>query len=221
MTCHFTRTLPHAARSVILLACLGALGACGNSDTGPLYSNAPLAPTPHVAGDPPPRMLRSKANLGAMDVEAVQIVAEVTAVDVSKRRITLLMPDGKSQTITAAKEMTNLDTITVGDRVGCRVVEETALFIRRDGEPPSVQEADVMGIKVRGGPPAAFESEAVEVTTRVVSVDAAKQQVRLLFPNGREATVNVHHAIDLTKVKPGDDLVSRVSERMIVEVVKQ
>lgn len=213
-------TLVSAAIPLGLL-CAGALiSGCGNSNTGPMHSDAPLAPTPHVAGDPPPRTLRPPI-AGALEVNAVQIVAEVTAVDVAKRVITFKLPDGKTEEIKAAKEMPNFDKVHVGDRVAARVSVETALFVRRDGEPPSTQEADILGVRVRGDRPAAVQSEAVEVTATVVSVDEKNQKLKLLFAGGREATVDVHHAIDLSTVKPGDDIIARVSERLMFDVVKQ
>jgi hypothetical protein len=222
MKTQFFDALAVPARSLGVLSCLCAIhvSGCGNSNTGPTRSDEPLAPTPHVAGDPRPRTL-PRPGSGAMEVEAVEIVAEVTAINPGARTITLKLPDGKSQTIKVAKEMRDLDQIKVGDSVGARVVEETALFVRRDGEPPSVEEADVLGVRMRGGPPAAFESEALQVTARVIAVDAPAQKVKLRFSDGREATINVHNAIDLRAVKPGDDLVARISERLMVEVVKR
>src|SRR5687767_11484032 len=80
---------------------------------------------------PPPPQPQGTASLayqegtpGGVIVNTVNVTATVTDINQSKRKVTLLGPDGKKFTVKVGPEAINLDQVRVGDQVKATVTEE-------------------------------------------------------------------------------------------------
>jgi len=64
-------------------------------------------------------------------VEAVDISAEVQAIDKQKRAVTLKLPDGRKVTTKVDKSVKAFDTLKVGDSVHARYTEAVAISVEK------------------------------------------------------------------------------------------
>jgi uncharacterized protein YcbX len=64
-------------------------------------------------------------------VEAVDISAEVMAIDKQKRSVTLELPDGRKVTTKVDKSVKAFDTLKVGDAIHARYTEAIAISVER------------------------------------------------------------------------------------------
>jgi hypothetical protein len=158
---------------------------------------------------------------GVIVVETYSVNATVTAIDASKRDLTLTFPDGKTTTFKATPDMVNFPQIQVGDEVKAVVTEQAAVSIRNDGRPPSAAAAGVAVLTPVGAKPGGVAVATWEVTATVVSVDASKHKVTLQFVEGKPQTLKVSDDVNLANVTPGESLVAEVTEGVAISVEKQ
>lgn len=177
----------------------------------------PLSPSPKELASRIPR--RAPVINESLEVEAITLEAEVVFIDPVKRTLTLLHPDGQQRIVKAAREMKNFDKINVGDKIFLRAFEEMAVFVRKKGDPPSDRESAMVALNASRSEAGVVMAETVEITARVESVDAAHQQLRLRFADGAVKTLRTHHTVNLADVKPGDDIVARMTEHLAIEIV--
>jgi hypothetical protein len=68
------------------------------------------------------------AKPGGITADVVQITAKVTAIDATKRRVTLELPDGSTKSVKVGKKV-NLSDIRLGDNVTVRHTESVAITV--------------------------------------------------------------------------------------------
>jgi Cu/Ag efflux protein CusF len=156
---------------------------------------------------------------GAAIVETYSMVASITSVDQSTRKVTLTSPDGRSMTVKAAPDI-DLAAVKVGDRVAATVTEELAVYLRKNSAPPSAGEGSAIAIATDKNGRTVFTAQTVKMTARVTGIDLAKRKVTLQFPTGAPKTLRVGKEADLASVKSGDDVVVYVSESFAVAIMK-
>ncbi len=156
---------------------------------------------------------------GAIIVDTFDTTAKVTAVDASKRKVTLVFPDGKKTTYKAGPEVVNFDQIQVGDQVRATVTEEAAIFIGR-GAPPSAAAATGVALAPVGAKPGGVLVDTMQVTVKVTAVDAKSRRVTFELPDGTSKKVKVGKKVDLAAVTPGDSITVQVSEGLAITVEK-
>jgi hypothetical protein len=80
-------------------------------------------------------LVTARSAKGAMPagiaVEAVDISAEVMAIDKQKRAVTLELPDGRKVTTKVDKSVKAFDTLKVGDAIHARYTEAIAISVER------------------------------------------------------------------------------------------
>jgi uncharacterized OB-fold protein len=157
---------------------------------------------------------------GAMIVETFTTTATVTAINAAKRKLTLVSPDGAKTTYKAGPEVVNFSQIRIGDRVKATVTEEVAVFLRKDGVPPRAGVGAAIGLAVKGAKPGAMMADTQEVFVKIVAIDANHHKVTLQFADGKTKKLKVGKKVDLTNVKPGDNVVVQVSEALAILVEK-
>ena len=156
---------------------------------------------------------------GAIIVETFTTTATVTAIDASKRKVTLVSPDGAKTTYKAGPKV-NFGHVRIGDRVKATVTEEVAVFLRKDSAPPSAGVGAAIGVAVKGAKPGGMMAETQKVTARMVAVDAKQRKVTLQFADGRTKKLKVGKQVNLANVKPGDNVVVQVTEALVILVEK-
>lgn len=152
---------------------------------------------------------------GVAVIESYQINATVTAVDAANRKLTIKTADGGSSTVKAGKYV-NVGAFKPGDKVSATVCDEMALYLRRDGAPPSTGEADAVAVAAGNTERDVFMADTVQVTARVTAINPATRAVTLQFANGTTRTIKVGSKVDLGNIAVGNDVVARVTEAMMV-----
>lgn len=155
---------------------------------------------------------------GATVVETAQLNATVSAVNPSTRKVTLTTADGAKINCTAGKAV-NLANIQVGDKVTATATEQLAVYLRKHGE-PSIGAGGAVAVATDGADKGVFMADTMEVTARVVSVDAAGRRVTLQFVDGPPRTLKVGAAVNLANVKPGEEVTVRVTESLAISLIE-
>jgi hypothetical protein len=157
---------------------------------------------------------------GAIIVETVNMTATVTAIDRAKRKLKLVSPSGSKSTYKAGPEIVNFDQIQVGDRIKTTVTEEVAVFIGSGAQPSAMTETTVM-IAPAGANPGSLVVDTALVTVKVIDVYAAKHKVTFELPDGTRKKVKVGKKVDLSTVRPGDNVTVQVSEGLAITIEKK
>jgi len=150
--------------------------------------------------------------------EAVRMAATVEAIDKDKRLVTLKGPEGNSFVVQAGAEVRNFDQIKVGDQVVVRYIEALTLELKKGGG--GVRERVEREGAARAKPgekPAGIVGREVTVVADVVSVDAAKQTVRLRGPS-RTVDLKVKDPAQLKMIKAGDQVEATFTEALAISV---
>jgi translation initiation factor IF-1 len=156
---------------------------------------------------------------GAIIVDTFTTSATVTAIDAAKRKVTLVFPSGSKTTYKAGPEVVNFAQIQVGDQVKATVTEEVAVFIG-SGDPPSATAAAGVALAPMGAKPGGLLVDTMQVTASVTGVDAGKRQVTFQLPDGTTKKIKVSKKVDLSAVRPGDNVTVQLSEGLAMSVQK-
>jgi hypothetical protein len=165
-------------------------------------------------------VVAEKGMPGGSVVETYKVTATVTAVDAATRKVTLVTPDGKQNTVTAGPDVVNFSQIQVGDQVKATVAEQLVVFVRKLGEPSNDGAAAAIALAPVGAKPGVLMANTVEVTAKVEALDLAHRKATLRFPDGTSKTLSVRKDVDMTKGKIGDDVVFRTTEALAITVEK-
>jgi hypothetical protein len=158
-------------------------------------------------------------------VEAVHalLTAEVTAVNLDKREVTLKGPEGNEVTITAGEAVKRLDEVKVGDLVRVDYLVSIAAELRK----PTAEEAkhplmimDAAGKSPKGDMPAAGVARSFKVVTTIEALDRRNETVTVKGPMGRYMTFRVADSERLTKVRIGENIVIVFTEALAVSLEK-
>lgn len=156
---------------------------------------------------------------GAVIVDTFTTSATVTALDASKRKVTLTFPSGSRTTYKAGPEVVNFGQIQIGDRVKATVTEEVAIYLGQ-GAPPSAMASAGVALAPVGAKPGGVLVDTMQVTAKVTAIEAKKRKVTLELPDGTSKVLKVGKQADLASVKPGDTVTVQVSEGLALAVVK-
>ena len=147
--------------------------------------------------------------------------ATVQSVDPKTRIVTLKNAEGETITVKLGKEAVNFDQIKAGDQVRATLSEEVAVSIDKSGAPSTPEERRIVGVAPKGGRPGVFIVDSKRVAGKIESMDAAKRTVSLVAPGGEKPRkVKVGQDVDLSKLKPGDDVSARITEATAIVVEK-
>lgn len=156
---------------------------------------------------------------GAILVDTFATTATVTAIDTTKRKLTLVYQGGLTSTYKAGSEVVNFGQIKVGDQVRATLTEEAAIYIGK-GAPPSAAVGTTVALAPVGAKPGGMFVDTMQITAKIGSVDPNSRKVTLLFPDGTSKTVKVGKQVDINSVMPGNDVTVLVSEGIALSVEK-
>jgi hypothetical protein len=156
---------------------------------------------------------------GVIIVDTFTTTATVVAIDVAKRKVRLVFPDGKKTTYKAGPEIVNFDQIQIGDQVRATLTEEVAVFIGH-GSSASATGATGVALAPVGAKPGGVLVDTMQLTAKVTAVDAMSRKVTLELPDGTSKKVKVGKKVDLAAVMPGDNVTVQVSEGLAITVEK-
>jgi hypothetical protein len=156
---------------------------------------------------------------GAIIVETTTMTATVTAINSAKRKLTLVSPNGSKSTYKAGPEVVNFGQLQVGDQIKTTVTEEVVVFVG-SGAPPSAMNETTVVIAPAGANQGSVRVDTAQITVKVINVNAEKHKVTFELPDGTTKTVKVGKTVDLSTVRPDDNVTVQVSEGFAITVEK-
>lgn len=169
----------------------------------------------------PAQAAQAPAGSQATIQETLTITAEVAALDLAARQITLRGPLGGEITGRVEDEVKNLGQVRVGDIVSISYRASIALSASKPGQPNPLFTGGEASTAEAGQRPAVSVSEQTKRTVTVVSVDPEKRSVVLQGESGTLFPVEVERpefARRLQSLKPGDKIDVVTTEAVIVKV---
>ena len=172
---------------------------------------------------PTPARAQASGMAGISSSETISFRAKVTAIDLGTRMVTLVSPQGKSQTLKVGDEVRNLPQVKVGDTVNVRYrAAVTYVLSPRRTKLPDNSLATAGARAAPGQMPAAAVGTRIVVTSTVVGVDPAGHTLQLIDPDGgliRTADVLTPEGQQSMKmIKVGDTITGVASETIAIAV---
>jgi len=156
---------------------------------------------------------------GAAIVETTKTTATVTAIDAATRKVTLKLADGKATTVKCGPAVVNFNQIEINDRLNLTITEELAVFLGQ-GQPPSATAAAGVALAPIGAKPGGVIANTVMITAKIMAIDAKTRKVTLKLPDGSTKIVKVGAKVNLSAVKPGEDVTVQHTEGLAISVEK-
>ena len=191
-------------RTSVVLSIVGVLG----------ISSAGLAAESDVQASP-----EQQAGMPGVGVEAVETgTATVKAVDLDKREVTLVTPEGKEETLTVGPEARNLPQLKVGDQVVVEYYQAVALQLKKATSAVRERTERVyVGRTPLGAKPGGLVARTVDAIGTVEAVDPVKRTVTLRGAK-YEVTLKAGKDIDLSAIKVGDNVEASYVESLALSV---
>ena len=136
--------------------------------------------------------------------EAVEMTAEIVAIDKDARMVTLEDEDGEIEEIVCGPEVKRFDELKVGDKVTFRYYESIVSQIRKPGDPAPPSGAMPALVRGTGPKPAGTLSQQMSATVTITEIDAKVPSVTVKTEDGRTMSFKIDDKKNLEGVKVGD-----------------
>jgi Cu/Ag efflux protein CusF len=157
---------------------------------------------------------------GVDAVEVVKVTATVEKIDLEKRKVTLLLDDGKKKTYKVDSRVQNLAQVKVGDHLAMSFTEEIAIVVGKSNEAPGAASSEQVSVAPQGDKPGVVMVETTAVSAQIVAVDAENHRVTLLDPDGKKKTIKVSKKVtNLDDLKVGDTVDMLMTDSTVIEIV--
>jgi Cu/Ag efflux protein CusF len=153
------------------------------------------APAPAAAATP-----------GAVVGDSIRIEAEVMAVDMKTRTVTLKGPEGNVFDVVVGKGVKNLAQVKVGDRVVTEYFEALAIKLKKGGGLRETVESSDMQRAQPGQKPGAMKTREVSFVADVMEVDSKASTITVLGAKGRVVKLKIKDPAVLAEIKQGDQI---------------
>lgn len=137
---------------------------------------------------------------------AVKAEAEVIAVDMKARKITLKGEEGTIQEVVVGKEMRNLPQVKVGDRVVAEYDQILAMRLKKGAGLRVTEEREGGARAAQGEKPGAVMVKETHFVADVIAVDTKKGVVTIKGAKGRIVDLKVKDKAVLKEIKVGDQV---------------
>jgi len=154
---------------------------------------------------------------GVAIVDTFTTIATVSAVDATKRKVTMTLASGKSSTYTPAKGV-DLAQFRIGERIGVQLMDEMALSIKTNGAPARDAVATSFAAAADAGSGAVFEGESMETSAKVTGIDAKARTITFQLADGTTKTMKAHGSVDLSGLAVGNTVVVKYAVALIVAI---
>jgi hypothetical protein len=163
------------------------------------------------------------AAAGAVIVgEKINLRGTVISVDPATRTVIVKGEQGHQVEIVAPKDSPNFDQIKVGDPVAATYIESIAVAIAPvAGAEPGVSGLAAVSSAPPGATPGVIVAEQIELRAVVKAVDPKQRTVTLDVPDGGERTLKAGQAIDLAKVKIGEQVSVTLTRALAISIDKR
>jgi hypothetical protein len=153
---------------------------------------------------------------GAM--RAVEISAQVMAVDKATRTLTLKGPKGNVQDVAISPEVKNFDQIKAGDFLMVRVMQSLALELQKTKGGQAAGSSEAIMTAKPGERPAIAGAREVQAIAKVTAVSQKGKTISLKGPRGNTVTLDVQNPDHFKVVKVGDEVMVTYTEAVAVSV---
>lgn len=161
--------------------------------------------------------------MGRVQTVHATLKAEVTAINLTTREVTLKGPQGNEVTITVSDAVKRLNEVSVGDFVRVDYLVSMAAEIRK---PTAEEAAHPLVIMAAGGKspegdmPAAGVARRFKVVTTIEALNRPEQTITVKGPLGHYLTARVADPERLTKVRIGETIVIVYTEALALSLDK-
>jgi hypothetical protein len=153
-------------------------------------------------------------------VEVVKATATVEKVDLEKRKVSLLLEDGKRKTYKVDSRVQNLAQVKVGDHLEMSFTEEIAILVGKSNETPGTASEEQVSVAPNGAKPGIVMVETSALSAQILAVDAQTHRVTLLDPDGKKKTIKVSKKItNLDDLKVGETVDMLMTDSTVIEIV--
>jgi len=160
----------------------------------------------------------SATDAGIDAVEVVKATATVEKIDLEKRKVTLLMDDGKKKTFKVDNRVQNLAQVKVGDHLAMSFTEEILIVVGKSNESPGAASGEQVSVAPNGTGVMMVDTSAV--SPQILAVDAANHRVTVLDPDGKKKTIKVSKKVtNLDQLKVGDTVDMMMTDSTVIEIV--
>jgi len=167
------------------------------------------------------RAQTSDVDQGVDAVEVMHTTATVEKIDLEKRKVTLLLENGKHKTFKVDKSVQNLDQVKVGDHLKISFTEEIIILVGKTNEPVGQAAGEEVGVAPKGAKPGIVMVETSAMSAKILAVDAQKRRVTLEDPDGKKKTVKLGKKVtNLDQLKVGESIDMVMTESLVVDIVK-
>lgn len=150
--------------------------------------------------------------------ETIRTVAEVIAVDMGTRTVTLKRDDGNTLTVVANARVKNLAQIRAGDFVVAEYGRALAISLKKSPGMPSDTETAVLSTTKPGQKPAATSQRKRVIVADIIAIDDNKGQATVKGPKGNVVDVLVKDPKSLAAVRVGDQVELIYTEAVAISI---
>lgn len=155
--------------------------------------------------------------------QTIERTALVTAVDKTKREVTLKTQDGEVQTIPVDPDVERFNEVAVGDTVRAKYTVGITSELRA----PTEEEKKEPFVALEGGgkapadqAPGAGAARMFRIVATIEALDRTAQTATLKGPNGNYVTVKVEDPTLITQPHIGDTVVVTAAESVVLSLEK-
>jgi hypothetical protein len=196
-------------KEMTFLVALAGMGLVGGS----AFAQQPSTGTGTQGGSQmPSRMLGGAA-------EAKTATATIQSIDKEKRTVTLKDEKGKTMTVDVPSDVESFDRLKKGDKVTATYQEALAVSVHKPGEAKPTNEVQESTGRTTGANPSRTMERTHTMSAEVVSVDAAKNKLKVKGPEGKTRDINVEDPSmreKLKDLKPGEVVELQYTEAMAI-----
>lgn len=154
-------------------------------------------------------------------VAVTKTTATVEKIDLEKRKLTLLLEDGKHKTLKVDSRVTNLDQVKVGDRLQISLTDELVLLVGKSKADLQNASAKEFTVSPQGATPSVSVVDTATMTARILAVDAEKRRVTLEDPDGKKKKIKLSKDVtNLDQLHVGDTVEVLTAESLVVGIIK-
>ncbi|MDD5141299.1 MAG: hypothetical protein PHY43_13690 [Verrucomicrobiales bacterium] len=161
--------------------------------------------------------------MGRIEAMHATLSAEVTAIDLAKREVTLKGPQGNEVTVAVSPVVKRLDEVKVGDFVRLDYLVSAVAELRKPTAAEAEHPLEIMDVAGRAGAdaaPAGGVARRFKVVTTIEALNRPEQTITVKGPLGRYLTAHVADPDRLTKVHIGETIVIVYTEALALSLDK-
>ena len=142
--------------------------------------------------------------------------AEVTELVAGKSDLALRSSAGTTTRCKVAPEVANLGQVQVGSKVKATLTDAVAIFLVKNGPPPSAGAGVTVTGPAESGHPASVVLQTTDVRAKVFRVDRSYRLLRLEYADGSRKEYKAALPDTLENVEKGDEVVVRSTETLAI-----